>query len=210
VDVPAIFSELDDHGFEDTGNTRKLAILQDTVYDVCSREPWPFLEQTASVAISSGNAVITLPSDFRAALALVIPSVGVLTPERLDTVTKSYLAQSAPTGQPFLYYFVGESMRVFPTPDANYTTTLMYLRVHPVLTATSAESEILVPVRHHRVLVLGCLAKLYAMEDDTELSAVFMQQYEQRLQLMEADLWKKQYDRPERVVDIWDNGGGWW
>lgn len=208
MDVAAIFSELDDHGFEDTGNTRKLAILQDTVYDVCSREPWPFLEQTASITLSSGStSVATLPSDFRAALALVIPSVGVLTPERLDTVTKSYLSQSSVSGQPYLYYFIGETMRVYPTPDANYTATLMYLRVHPVLTANSVEADILVPVRHHRVLVLGCLAKLYAMEDDTELSSVFMQQYEQRLQLMEADLWKKQYDRPERVVDIWDDGG---
>lgn len=211
MDVPAIFSELNDHGFEDTTDTRKLAILQDVVWDVCSREPWPFLEQTAAMTFSAATAQLTLPSDFKAALALVIPGQAVLIPERLDTVTKTYLSQPNQSGLPFQYYFIGEGMYVWPTPDKSYTGTLMYLRVHPALTATSAESEILIPARHHRVLVLGSLAKLYAMEDDTDLGAVFTQQYEQRLVTMEADLWKKQYDRPDRVVDFWEAGSwfGW-
>lgn len=210
MDVAAILSELDDHGFEDTSNGRKVAILNDVAGDVCSREAWPFLEATATISIDA-ETVTGLPADFRSSLALILPGNGILTPERLDTVTKTFLVGNAttPTGQPYLYYFIGNTMKVWPAPDQAYSAMLMYLKVHPTLAADSVESAILLPPRHHRVLVLGSLAKLYAMEDDTELAALFAAQYEQRIQTMEADLWKKQYDRTDRIVDVWEDPWVW-
>lgn len=200
MDVTAIFADLDDHGFADTTNSRKLAVVQDVIHDICSREPWPFLE--ASAAVNIVGDTVQLPADFKAALAFIVNNC-VVTPERLDTVTKSYLTTgSSSAGAPVLYYFIGEAMKVWPSANAAYSGTLMYLRVHPELTEGSVSADILIPPRHHRVIVLGALSKLYAMEDDTELSALFITQFEQRLVSMEQDLWKKQYDRPDRVVDL--------
>lgn len=198
-----MISELDDHGFEDTSSTRKVAVLNDAVADVCSREPWQFMEASTDTFALSVRAP-TLPANFRAALTLIIPSLSlIIQPERTDTITKMYPAALLNTGTPNYYYFVGSEMRLLPVPDKTYTATLFYLQHHPVLTAGSLETDILIPVRHHRVVVLGALSRLYAMEDDPELGAIFNAQYEARLQTMEADSWKKQYDRPDRVIDIW-------
>lgn len=209
--VADIISELDDHGFQDDTTARKMVAINDTVADVCSREAWPFMEATAAVTISTDTP--TLPADFRASLALVIPSQGVvMVPERLDTVTKTYLVNNPnnSTGLPFLYYFIGNTMKVYPAPDVSYTGTLMYVRNHPTLLSTDVEAAILIPVRHHRVITLGALAKLFAMEDDPDQSMYFAKQYEDRLVMMENDSWKRQYDLPDRVVDVWADGYEGW
>ena len=44
MDVEAMISDIDDHGFEDSSEERKLAVLNDVYQDVLSREAWPFLE----------------------------------------------------------------------------------------------------------------------------------------------------------------------
>lgn len=208
MDVVEIIDELDDHGFEDTDTTRKLSVINDTVADTCSREPWPFLEDDAVLSFVASTAAPVLPSDFRAALTIVVPSLGrVLQPERLDTIVKSNSASLDTVGVPYYYYFVGEEMRVLPVPATAYTGTLFYLRNHPELAAVDLESSILIPPRHHRLIVLGSLARLYAMEDDPDLALIFEKQYETRLRTMEQDVWKKQFDRPDRIVDLWSDWG---
>lgn len=204
MNVAAIVSELDDHGFEDTSSTRKVAIINDTIYDICERDPWPFLEASASMSITSADSTPTLPTDFRACLTLTIPALGyALNPERLDTVAKTYSATA--TGDPLLYYFVGNEMRLWPIPSTDRTSTIYYLRQHQAITAASAESAILVPTQHHRMIVLGALQRLYAMEDDPDLAVLFGTMYESRLASIKSGVWKKQYDRPDRVVDLWND-----
>lgn len=201
--VAALISDLDDHGFEDTDADRKVAVINDTIADICSREPWPFLESVASVTCNSQAPA--LPSDFRASLAVIIPSNGVvLQPERLDTIVKRYPNALTSQGTPAYYYFIGSQINLVPVPDQSYVAQLYYLRTHPFVTQSSGETDILIPARHHRAIVLGTLARLYAMEDDPDLATVFNQLYEQRLVTMQADLWQRQFDRTDRVVDLWD------
>lgn len=212
MNVSDIIAELDDNGFADTDVTRKIALINDVIQDVCSREPWPFLEKTASVTLTAGVEQVTLPSDFRAALSLVIPGVGILTPERMDTVTKSYISVASATSvpsRPTLYYFIGSAMYLYPAPDVNYTATLRYLSVSADVDSNTLAANIIIPQRHCRVITLGTLARLNAMEDDPELSALFDGMYEARIQRMEQDLWKRQYDRPDRVVDLWNDYDYW-
>lgn len=207
--VTDIIAELDDHGFQDTSTTRKLAIINDVAHDINSREAWSYLEANAQVPLTAGDNTPTAPANFNKALSFTIPSQGiVLQPERLDVLAKTYTDLSA-RGTPTYYYFVGNELRVFWTPDASYTAEMNYVRIQPTLTAVSIETDILLPARHHRVLVLGSLARLYAMEDDPELAALFDGQYERRITQMTEDLIVRQYDRPERVYDVWADDDMW-
>jgi hypothetical protein len=209
MDMSDLIEVLDDHGFADTAEARKVETLNDTYFDVCSRDPWPFLEASASVSLTAGDDTPTLPTDFRAALVFIIPARAiVLQPERLDTIAKNRAGVITQQGLPYYYYFVGSELRIAPVPDTSDTATLFYLKNPTELTAASAESAILIPPRHHRVLALGAISRLYAMEDDPELSALFGQQFENRIATMRNDTWQRQFDRPDRVIDVGEDFWG--
>lgn len=207
--VADLISELDDHGFADTLASRKVSVINDVANDVNSRQAWRYLQATTTITLDSVTP--TMPADFRAVISLVIPSTGtILRPEDIRGVRKSY-PSSANSTVPFLYYFVGSALSVYPTPDGAYPATLDYYRNQAVLTENSLEGEILLPPRHHRVLVLGALSKLYSMEDDAELAVLFDNQFEARIARMAEDLDMAQFDRPMQVVDVYgDSFDGSW
>jgi len=194
-------SELDDHGFEDTVTGRKLAVLNDTIADICSREPWPFLEKTLQLDYDGSSAEATnWPSDFSKALVLTDPTNGiVLNWERLDTVRKRHPANLTDVAAPYLFYMIGSKVYPYPTPPNGTVLDLAYLAFHPQVTDSTVEADILIPARHHCVVPVGALYKLYMMEDDPELAQVFSQEYESRIEKMREDLMRQQYDRPDAI-----------
>lgn len=200
-----MISELDDHGFADTGESRKVAVINDTLWDIESRHPWPFLEtEDTAFSLTADDNAPTLPTGFSKMLSFTIPDLAlVLQPMRLDTATKSLAGKEDETGIPYLYYFVGSELRIWKTPSETFTAKIRYLQTQTELTAASVETDILLPARHHRLAVLGSLYKLYTMEDDPELARAFLDQYETRLELIREDLFKRQYDRPDRIADVW-------
>lgn len=202
-DVAGLISELDDHGFADTPSARKVGILNDTIADVCSREPWPFLEKELQLTFDGVNAApANSPADFSKAIGLHDPvSAAPIQWERWEVVRKRHANQLTllGLGAPQNYYFVGGKLKVWPIPASTQTIDLDYVCFHPTVTAGTLEAAILVPARHHRVLVLGSLYKLYSMEDDPELSAVFSTEYEHRISIMREDLIRVQYDTSDRI-----------
>lgn len=211
MDVQDIIDELVDHGFSDTSSTRKVAYINDTVGDICSRGAWPFLEKSIDLTFNGSAAnPSNFPSDFRAVIALYDPSTGVaLMPLRLDQASKTYGLDLGVSGTPTAYYFLANQLRVFNIPSASQTLTMRYLALHPVLTETSVEADILIPPRHHRTIIMGTLWKLYDMEDDPELAVRFEQHYENRINTMRDDVMMRQFDRPEQIAvldeDDWDS-----
>ena len=202
--VSEMLTELSDHGFADTSQVRKLALINDTVWDICSREPWPFLEDTRTLTFSgSSTTSATDLSDLRAVLSLVRSDGTPLQPRRLDEMEKSYGTDlTTATGTVTDYYFVGDELHFYPIPGAAETVRARILKHHPELTDASVEADILIPLRHHRLIVLGTLFKLYDLEDDFDLSARFQGEFENRLLTMRGEVWSKQYDRPDRLYDI--------
>lgn len=200
--VAEIIVVLNNHGFEDTDDVEKMEAMNDAYYDVCSRERWPFLESEADVAVSAGSVNVTEPTDMSKVVNIRVESLArKLEPERLENI---YAADPAlvETGPPIFYYFVGDQLRIWPKPDAAYTLKVTYERWPTELTTGSGEAAILLPVRHHRVLVTGTLFKLYLMEDDSELSEQFERHFETRIERMRADLHARQIDRTEYIVDL--------
>jgi hypothetical protein len=212
--VQDIIDELSDHGFVDTSVTRKMWMINDTVYDICSRSPWPFLEKTIDLTFDGTNPYPSnFPSDFRAVIDLYDPVTGVnLQPLRLDQADKTYGSYLATGGNPIAYYFLDGQLRVFNIPGSTQVLRISYVAEHPLLVQTDVEATILIPKYHHRAIVMGALWKLYDMEDDPELAVRFEQHYENRINTMRDDIWMKQFDRPDRiyVLDDDDQNGNWW
>jgi hypothetical protein len=117
-----------------------------------------------------------------------------------------YTADLSATGTPFIYYFVGSAIKVLWVPDVGYTALLEYNKVQAALTPTSAETEFLIPQRHHRAVVLGSLSRLYALEDDAEQAQYFDNLFEKRIAQMAFDLITRELDRPQVIEDVWDEG----
>jgi hypothetical protein len=201
-----MIDEFNDHGFTDTSVTRKVALINDTIWDICSREPWPFLEKKLTLTFDGINAVPSnLPSDFRAAVSLIRTDTGAaLDPQRYDVMKRKYGTLLNQVGDPLAYYFLRGQLNVYYIPGSGTTLDLEYLAFHAKLTSSSVETDILLPAQHHRAVVLGTLYKLYDMDDDFDIGASFQAQFEDRVVKMRNELWTQQYDRPDRIYAIDD------
>jgi hypothetical protein len=205
--VAEIIEELNESGFTDTGTPDKLKKINATIWDIASREPWPFLETTTTLTFDGTSAVPTnLPADFRAALSVIDTTTGrAIQPERVEVVEKQWPLELSEIGAPFVYYFVGRGMYLARIPTADTTLRMRYLTVPTAVTDASLEADIIIPPQHHSAIVLGSLVKLYDQEDDPELSVRFEGHYENKIQNMRAEQFMRQFDRPERVHVVEDD-----
>lgn len=201
-----MLSELNDHGFTDTSTTRKLALLQDTIWEIETEEPWPFVEAPSVNLNFDGTSDIAtnMPAAFRASLRVKDLVTGRrITPLRLDAFEDQVGINHAQSGDPIYYYFEGSALKFWPIPPSSTgRLKLRYLRVSAAITDTSAESAFLIPPRHHRAIVLGALHKLYLMEDDPELAMGYKALYDEKLKRMRQDLWQQQFDRPDSILVV--------
>jgi hypothetical protein len=209
MDVSEMLTDLGDHGFTDTSTATKVRMLQDTIWEIEGLRPWPFLESEATLTFSGSSG---LASNFPAAFKTALKLKDVQRNVALDPVSESDLEDAgydlSTVGVPKVYYPVGDKLYVWPIPPSSTTVRMRYLRSSTAISSSSVSADILIPARHHRLIVLGALVRLYDMEDDPELAARFQGHYETRLERMVDDLFRKQLDRPDHVrvhdPDAWD------
>lgn len=205
-------TELSDYGLgDDVAPDTLWDTINRVIQDVNSRQAWPFLQTTASLTLTAGQAQVTLPARFNKVRSFVIDSQGrILVPDRRENIVKKFVGSLTSTGLPSNYYFIGNSMFTFPIPDQAYTATLDFVEDEVTVSAATALSSLLMPQKHHEVYFLGILSRLYAMEDDTEMYGLFTSRFEQKIVDMMDDLSMHDYDMPDYVVDVWDDGLGSW
>lgn len=210
MDAAAMITELNDHGFTDESTTAKVRVLQHSIWDIEGREPWPFLEDVASLTWDGTNpSPSNLPTNFRAVTRIRMTNGNRLRPVGVDEFDD--LANGDYTNSsfsPVIYYFDGYVPKVWPIPQAGMTATMRYLKWSDSISDTTAEATFLIPKQYHRLIVYGALWKLYDMEDDPELAARFEGHYENALAQMRAAMWARQYDMSDhiRIVDPDDTG----
>lgn len=209
MDVSEMLTDLGDHGFTDTGTATKVRVLQDTIWEIEGVRPWPFLEASVTLTFSGSSG---LASNFPAAFKTALKLKDVQNNRTLDPTGESDLEDAGfdltTTGVPRVYYPSGDDLYVWPIPPASTTVRMRYLKSSTAISSSSVAADILLPARHHRLIVLGALVRLYDMEDDPELAARFEGHYERRLERMVDDLFRKQLDRPDFIrvqdPDAWD------
>jgi len=205
MDVSEIIDRLDAIGFEDTADEDKMDVINDSAWDVESRFLWPFLEKSVALDFDGASATPTnLPTDFKSVIWLYDTTNGTtIWPERLSTVRDRYGNKLAEVADPVLYYFVGAEIRLWPIPGTSTGRyQLDYFASQPELATDSLESAILLPKRHHRILLLGALWRLYKNEDDPEQGNMFQEDYEARIAQMRFDLFGRQHQRADQIFVI--------
>ena len=202
--IDEMFTEMDLYGFEDFDDDAKLILINEAYFDVVTREAWPFMEGLATIAQPSADDTLNVPTNFQAVLSLVDTDNNiVLEPERNDVIEKN-IRLNADSGSPNKYYFVGETLYLYPSDNTGTTYRLYYIKAPSTLTVDSVVADILIPVRHHSIIVYGALVKAFLVNDDPQ-AAVFQNMFESRYMQMRNDVWMRQYDRPERIHVITDS-----
>ena len=198
MDVATAISILDDHGFADTSTVRKLEVLNGAMWDICSRNPWPFLEANINLNFAGGvNVASNFPADFRAVSKLWRPADGfVLSKMRYDDVVESFGDNLNLVGLPQVFYPAAYTVNFYPQPAAGSgTVSMQYLKRHVELQSSDVEATILLPKQfHRRVWLNGALYQLYLMEDDVDLSSSFERLFEKGLAIMVDELMTLDYE----------------
>ena len=155
--IDQMFAEMDLYGFEDFDDDAKLILINEAYFDIVTREAWPFMEGLATIAQPSADDTLNVPSNFQAVLSLVDTANNiVLEPERNDVIEKN-IRLNADSGSPNKYYFVGETLYLYPSDNTGTTYRLYYIKSPSVLTVDSVPADILIPARHHSIIVYGAL-----------------------------------------------------
>ena len=213
MDVPTMLDVFESYGFETDDELtvdRKVEALNETYWDTCDRNDWTFLESSVTLTFDGSSGVPTNdPGNIGQVMTATRTDGSVIEPWRLDDFQESFASQLTKAGSPLLYYFEGDQFKAYPIPSASDTITVKYISVADELTATSPESDIRVPKRYHRsVLVMGTLSKLAVMQDDTELGQAYERLYEKALAGMVDSVMKQQSQRPDFIhvndPDNWD------
>lgn len=223
--VQDIITELNDHGFTDESTIAKVRAIQHTIWDLESRKGWPFLEATLDLSFdgvtdipTNWPAMASSNAQVREVLHLRNLQTGrTIRNVRMEEFDDLTIAQgNAITGDPQLYYFVGNALHVWPQPAAAVTGLLRmrYIQTSAAIADVSPESALLIPPEFHRLISYGSLWKLYDMEDDPELASRFEAHYENGILQMTEAMWAKQSDRPDHIVmtdpdDYADESWGW-
>jgi len=208
VTLDDMYTEMELYGFDDLEDAQKLILLNESYFDVVTREPWPFLEALSTIVVPSGQSQITNntlvvpnPTNVNSVLSFIDTSNNiVMTPERVDVIEKSYFL-SLDTSISSVYYFLGDELMIYPASSGS-TYRLLYTKT-PVA-ATTTSDTFYIPSRHHSIIVYGALVKAFLVNDDPQ-ATVFQNLFEARYQQMRSDLWMNQYDRTDRVFVTTDS-----
>lgn len=225
-----LYDEMDLYGFEDFEDAQKLRLLNESYFDIVTREPWPFMERLVEFIAPTGTTQFTVDSAFKIRTdnntldnsltnPVLIPYTEytmnsvlsfidvsndiVMMPERGDVIEKNYRIVSD-TSTPSKYYFIGDDLYVYPAVSGDTTYRLFFLRLPVEATTTSDTGAWFIPSRHHSVVLYGALVKAFLVNDDPQ-AAVFQNLFEQRYQQMRNDIWMNQYDRSDRIHVLSDS-----
>lgn len=205
MDVSEILTLINNHGFTDTDINDKLVSINDALWDICSREPWPFLEKSIALTFDGSSATPTnWPADFKALTSVVDTQFPRrLYPLRIEDFRAQLGAVSSQAGDPIYYYKLANAHFFWPIPPVTKTSVVMtYLARQTELNDASLEAAILLPKEHHTAILDGALARLYFEDDDPELADNRRQAFERRLVSMRQEIWKNNYDRPDTIEII--------
>lgn len=205
MDVSAAITLINAHGFEDTDTTQKLWAINDAIWEIDGMEPWPYLLKTTNLNFDGTNPYPSnLPTDLGRVKWLTRLSDGQpIWPERIETIRSRYGASSVigQSGDPQVFYFVGQQLRFWPVPTAASGSVLLdYRAFQAAVTDTTLESGILMPGRYHTAWLNGALQRLYNADDDPELGSVKKQEMEDRVLKMRMDLLQQQEMRSDVVL----------
>lgn len=200
-----LLDTMEDYGFDDVERSTLARLIDDAHKELCLREPWPFLERQETITQAANDDTVSTTAPLGKVLALVnITDRFVLEPLRTDGQLKDFVTDLSKTGSPTHYYFIGDQLYLWPTPDRATTLRIRFTTEPVTLNENSDDTLFLWPSKHDSVLLYAALSKAYFINDDPQ-GATMQQVMDARFQIARQDLWMKQYDRPDRAIVLDDD-----
>lgn len=215
MDVSEIITAVKLHGFSDMSTSDIMEAINETYWDVCGRDNWPFLESSATLNYAGSSATSSnFPTDFGKVQKLYVTSTGSgLEPWRMDDFYDVYANNLTLAGTPLIYYFEANTLRVYPLATAGTAVlTMKYISKPAELLSSDVEAALKIPARYHRgTIVKGTVIQLAMARDDMELSVEAERLFEKTYSMMRQDLMQNQIERPDyiHVIDPDDWGIDW-
>lgn len=194
-----------EYGFEDTSLARKVAAIQASIWAIEGLRPWPFLETSVLLNFDGTNETpsnwSTQPFRSMRRVKDLLTGSRVL-PMRLETFEDRVGMNYSQAGDPSMYYFEGSQLKFWPIPPVSTgRIKARFLRWSDPVSSSTVESALLIPKYYHEGLILNdALARLFDMEDDSELSARFEAHRDKALVEAVEALFTLQYDRSDAIV----------
>lgn len=207
--VGSIIKEVRDHGFDRAGDALIKVWINDVLHELSGMDNWPWLEKgPVTLTVNAGDGIVTLPSDCAKPIKLQLPSQNMnVFRERHDLLLDKYstdVTEESGTPERYAMWSTTDAgvprIRLFPTPERQYTFNLWYQKVPEALTTIDQLPPF--PARHHRILVLGVLIRAAQMMGDEQSLAklpIFQDDFEKRLERMRNDLLRAQLDNNDYV-----------
>lgn len=197
--------------FGDTTNriitdTEWLDYLNDAYMEVVAAEPnWPFLEtRTTNLVVTAGTGEVALPTDVWRVTAVYNATDGIpLAPIPGQAQFRSYFpSPSSNPGIPLWYRLRGSTLEVYPYASA--ATTLHVDHPAPPAALNAGGDEPAFPEHHHRLLVVGALAKAYEDYPDKDVPnapALYEARFQRGIEKMRVELLLPRHDGYPTIVD---------
>lgn len=183
-------------------STQARQAILDAVGEVSRNVRLPANETTSTITTVAGTAGYTLPTGAVRVLSIIDPA----TADPLTDVGMSVLDDEPDTrGRPSSYGLYGTSITLSPTPDQAYSLTLRYLRQGATPTSDSdvVATATGIPEDYLFGLVAYARGRLFLLEDDAEMAAVWQGQWQQALAKLKADVQRRDLSTVRRVPSMW-------
>jgi hypothetical protein len=173
-----------------------LQALNDTLIHMNTGLNAPWLYQKTSLTTQINNAIISLPQEINLDLIVSNSLFNAITNQALMMTSPQAMQRnfSLPStlGAPCLYWFENNQLKVYPTPNAVYTITLLYKTIPTAFTLDSSSLDW--PNNWVHVLTLGAQARLEKFLEDNRFADT-QQSYLQGLATLQAQASKNRVPR---------------
>jgi hypothetical protein len=165
--------------------------INDAQNDIFNEYRLPFMQTEQDYTLTPGVADITngvgLPTNYVQAVDLVMTSSGAQSAltyidfAELDRMYPDSEDTTAyPVNIPTMWYFYGDTIKVFPTPASAQTLTLRYYKKPTELSADTDVPE--VPSEFREILVMGAAYRVMQVKDNYDQAGVMQNKYDEILQ----------------------------
>lgn len=159
--------------------------LNDTLNDIYNEYRLPFMQTTEDYTTVADVADLTngsgLPTDYSQAIQLVENSPGTRFIPYIDfTLLNETFDVANGSGKVEYWYKFGETINLYPTPDAAYSLTLSYYKTPTTLSSGSDVPEF--PAEFEELLVIGAAYRVLQVKDNYDQAAVLQNRYDELLQ----------------------------
>jgi len=123
------------------------------------------IEATTTLTATGGNAYITLPTDFKSVIRLVLQADpnAVLKYASPEIISGDY--PYGETNQSILYSIIGSQLQLAPIPDSNYSIILTYDQGIPALSDTNTTNWLLTRCPNAYLFCACTMAQPYMIND---------------------------------------------